>query len=148
MSFPLTTKIRATLVGALLFTLAGCATKPVEVPVDDSAPGVRESLQQAMARADDAKARMETAAVPATLAGKSLTVIWEGDASEILKRIAMSQNLKFKQTGPMPRLPLPVFIKLRGATLSEALQVIGEQCGARADVVLTDSTIELRAKLY
>lgn len=132
---------------ALLAALAGCASKPAPVVVDDT-PGVRLAIQEALVRADGKKAEMHSAAVPAALHANSLTVVWEGEAAEILKRIAVSQKLKFKETGPSPRLQLPVFIKLRNATLAEALAAIGEQCGARADVVLTDSTLELRAKLY
>lgn len=91
---------------------------------------------------------MQDAAVPASLNGNTMTVIWEGDAAEILKRIAIAQKLEFRLTGPQPRLPLPVFLKLRQATLTDALSQIGEQCGGRAEVVLTDSAIELRSKLY
>lgn len=134
-----------TLVAAGL--LGACASpKPVEAP--DDTPGVRMSIQQAAIRADAKKAEMADAATPAALTGNTMTVIWEGDASEILKRIAAAQKLAFKHTGPQPRLALPVFVKLRGVTLAQALAAIGEQCGGRADVVLNDSSIELRSKLY
>lgn len=127
--------------------LAGCASpQPVEEP--DNTPGVRMSILQAAERADAKKAQMADAATPASLSGNTMTVIWEGDASEILKRIAAAQKLTFKHTGPQPRLSLPVFIKLRNVTLSQALTAVGEQCGGRADVVLNESSIELRSKLY
>lgn len=127
--------------------LGACASpKPVEAP--DDTPGVRAEILQAAERADAKKAAMADAATPASLSGNTMTVIWEGDASEILKRIAAAQKLNFKHTGPQPHLALPVFIKLRGVTLSQALAAIGEQCGGRADVVLNDSSIELRSKLY
>lgn len=134
----------ATVVAALLTACA--SSKPVEAP--DDTPGVRMSIQQAAVRADAKKAEMADSTTPASLAGNTMTVIWEGDASEILKRIAAAQGLTFKHTGPQPRLALPVFIKLRGATLAQALTQIAEQCGARADVVLNDTSIELRSKLY
>lgn len=138
----------AGLVGLVLAgTLAGCAT-PKAIPQDDDAPGVRAALQDAFVRADEKKAQMQAAAVPASLQANALTVVWEGDAGEILKRIAASQKLQYKESGPSPRLPLPVFIKLRNATLADALTAVGDQCGARADVILTDSTLELRSKLY
>lgn len=127
--------------------LAGCASpQPVEEP--DNTPGVRMSILQAAERADAKKAQMADATTPASLSGNTMTVIWEGDASEILKRIAAAQKMTFKHTGPQPRLALPVFIKLRNVTLAEALAAVGEQCGARADVVLNESSIELRSKLY
>lgn len=130
---------------ALAVASAGCTTPPAAV---DDTPGVRTAIRQALVRADGKKAEMQAAAVPASLRSNSLTVIWEGEAAEILKRIAASQQLQFKQSGPMPRLPLPVFIKLNNASLAEALALIGEQCGARADVVLNERSIELRSKLY
>lgn len=127
--------------------LVGCASpQPVEEP--DNTPGVRMSILQAADRADAKKAQMADAATPASLSGNTMTVIWEGDASEILKRIAAAQKLTFKHTGPQPHLALPVFIKLRNVTLDQALTAVGEQCGGRADVVLNDSSIELRSKLY
>ncbi len=139
-------KISVLVMAATLALVTACAAPPAEVP--DNAPGVRLSIKQAIARADEYKTAMKDAAVPASLSGNTMTVIWEGDAAEILKRIAAAQKLEFKVTGPIPRLQLPVFVKLRQASLAEALAAIGEQCGGRADVVLTESTIELRSKLY
>lgn len=140
-------KIRSAVALAAVGLLGGCASpQPVQQP--DDSPGVRFSIVQAAVRADAKKAEMADATTPASLSGNTMTVIWEGDASEILKRIATAQKLTFKHTGPQPRLALPVFVKLRNATLSQALAAIGEQCGGRADVVLHDSSIELRSKLY
>lgn len=136
--------------GGLLLSLllCACASTPPKAEDPDDTPGVSLSIQEAFKRADEQRESMKDAAVPANLSGNTMTVIWEGDAAEILKRIAVAQKLEFRVGGPQPRLPLPVFIKLRNATLAEALTTIGEQCGGRADVVLTDSTIELRTKLY
>lgn len=145
-SAPSSTISVLTMVASIVF-VTGCAAPP-PVVVADNTPGVRLSIKQAIARADVQKAAMSDAAVPASLAGNTMTVIWEGDAAEILQRIAAAQRLEFKSTGPIPRLQLPVFVKLRQASLAEALAAIGEQCGGRADVVLTESTIELRSKLY
>ncbi|MFJ1470274.1 DotD/TraH family lipoprotein [Massilia orientalis] len=140
-------KSRAAIAVILAAVLVGCASpQPVEEP--DNTPGVRTSILQAAERAEAKKAQMADAATPASLSGNTMTVIWEGDASEILKRIAAAQKLTFKHTGPQPHLALPVFIKLRNVTLAQALTAVGEQCGGRADVVLNDSSIELRSKLY
>ncbi|CAN7751649.1 DotD/TraH family lipoprotein [Duganella sp. LjRoot269] len=148
MPSPNALRIRVMFAVAIGAVLVGCAAEhPMEKPVDDS-PGVRLSIQAAIKRADESKEAMIDATVPASLAGDTMTVIWEGDAAEILKRIATAQKLTFKNTGPQPRLPLPVFIKLRNVTLAQALEAIGEQCGGRADVVLNESSIELRSKLY
>ena len=141
------TKFRSAIALVAVGLLGGCASSPPIQTPDDS-PGVRFSIVQAAVRADAKKAEMADATTPASLSGNTMTVIWEGDASEILKRIATAQKLTFKHTGPQPRLALPVFVKLREATLAQALAAIGEQCGGRADVVLHDSSIELRSKLY
>lgn len=135
-------------IALVVAALLGACASPKPVDVVDDAPGVRMSIMQAAVRADAKKAAMADATTPASLSGNTMTVIWEGDASEILKRIADAQKLSFKHTGPQPRLGLPVFIKLRGVTLAQALTAVGEQCGGRADVVLNDSSIELRSKLY
>ena len=148
MQSPNALRFRVMFAVAIGAVLVGCAAqRPMEKPVDDS-PGVRMSIESAIKRADESKEAMIDSAVPASLSGNTMTVIWEGDAAEILKRISLAQKLAFKLTGPQPRLPLPVFIKLRNVTLAQALEAIGEQCGGRADVVLNESSIELRSKLY
>jgi hypothetical protein len=139
---------RVMFAAAILVALTGCSTELPTIPPADDTPGVHFSIQAAIKRADESKESMVEATIPASLVGDTMTVIWEGDAAEILKRIAVAQKLSFKPTGPQPRLPLPVFVKLRGVTLTQALEAIGEQCGGRADVILNESSIELRAKLY
>lgn len=141
------TKTRSAIALVIVGMLTACASPPPLATQDDT-PGVRVSILQAAVRADAKKAEMADAVTPASLAGNRMSVIWEGDAAEILSRIAAAQKLNFKHTGPQPRLALPVFIKLRDVTLTDALTAIGEQCGGRADVVLHDSSIELRSKLY
>lgn len=141
------TKTRSTIALVVVGLLSACAS-PLPVVAPDDTPGVRLSIVQAAVRADAKKAEMADAATPASLSGNTMSVIWEGDAAEILTRIAAAQKLTFKHTGPQPRLALPVFIKLRDVTLPQALAAIGEQCGGRADVILNDSSIELRSKLY
>lgn len=141
------TKTRSAIALVVVGMLGACASPPPPAKPDDT-PGVRVSIVQAAVRADAKKAEMADAATPASLAGNTMSVIWEGDAAEILARIAAAQKLNFKHTGPQPRLALPVFIKLRDVTLTDALAAIGEQCGGRADVILNDSSIELRSKLY
>jgi hypothetical protein len=137
--------VLATAIG-LIAMLSGCAHPP-EVK-DDYAPGVRLSLKEAMDSVDKQKQATAAAQETANLGSPRMTVVWEGEGAEILSRIAVAQKLKFKITGPQPRLQLPVFVKLKDVTLVEAIQAIGEQFGQRADAVLTDDTIELRMRLY
>ena len=142
------TKTRSAIALVIVGLLSACASPPPAVVAPDDTPGVRFSIMQAAVRADAKKAEMADAGTPASLSGNTMSVIWEGDAAEILTRIAAAQKLTFKHTGPQPRLAMPVFIKLRDVTLTQALAAIGEQCGGRADVILNDSSIELRSKLY
>lgn len=127
--------------------LAACAA-PAPAPVADEAPGVRLSIDTALARAQAHKDRAANARVPARLDEGLITVIWEGEGAEILKRIAAAHKLHFKISGPQPRLQLPVFVKLRDVSLVTALEAIADQFGGRADVVLTDDAIELKMRLY
>lgn len=139
------TSFQIVLIGAL----AACATPAEQVKIEDDGPGVRISLQEALRRADEQKMRTEAAQSSANLSASVMSSVnWKGEGADILSRIAAAQQMKFKITGPQPRLALPVFIELRNVTLKEALQVIAEQFGQRADVVLFDDIIELRMKLY
>lgn len=126
--------------------VGGCVTPPV-IDVEENTPGVRSAIDKAVERVDKHKAATKEAAEPAVLGGR-ITVIWEGEAAEILSRIAAAQKLDFKITGPQPRLHLPVFIKLNNVTLPEALTAIGDQFGQRANIELFDDRIELRMRMY
>lgn len=110
--------------------------------------GVQSLLDAAIRSAEEQKATTNAAQMSANLQAQKMNVTWEGEAAEILKRIADAQHLKFKVTGPQPRLHLPVFIRLRAVTLKEALEAIADQCGGRADIELSDDTVELRMRLY
>jgi hypothetical protein len=139
--------MRLTLIILAIF-VAGCAQQPKAPDNTDLLPGVRLSLREAIASVDKQKENTRAAQETADLGASKLTVVWEGEGAEILTRIAAAQKMRFKITGPQPRLQLPVFVKLKDVSLSEAVQAIGEQFGQRADVVLTDDTIELRMRLY
>lgn len=129
------------------FLIAGCAQTPLVTPPNDYA-GVQVSLHAAMNRVDKQRESTRSAQESANLDQSIMTVIWEGEGAEILSRIATAKKLKFKITGPQPRLQLPVFVHLKNVTLKEAVQAIGEQFGGRADAVLSDEGIELQMHLY
>lgn len=139
---------RLAIVTVLAALLGACASPAPVVVNDDDTPGVRVAIRKAAERADVKKSEMKDAEVPASLTGAALHVRWDGEAAEILQRIALAQGLKFRITGSVPRLQIPVHIDLRNVTLEQALEAIGDQCGRRADVFLTDSTIELHTKLH
>lgn len=127
--------------------LASCATKPV-IQAEQEEPGVRVEINDLLRRAEIRKQESKELRIPSDLSDAKISVIWEGEAAEILSRIAAARKLEFKITGPKPRLQLPVFVKIKNATLEEALTVIGDQFGERADIRLFDTYIELKMKSY
>jgi len=133
---------------ALIALAAGCAQQKPAAEANDFVPGVRLSLKEAITSVDRQKEITRSAQESANLGASKMTVVWEGEGAEILSRIAVAQKMKFKITGPQPRLQLPVFIKLKDVTLQEAVRAIGEQFGQRADAILTDDAIELQMRLY
>ena len=144
LALPRAISLTACFMGALV---CGCATKPVP-PAADESPGVHMALVSAMQRADAQKTEVASAQNTADFSQRTMTVIWEGEGAEILRRIAAAQHINFKITGPQPRLQLPVFVHLKNVGLKEAIEAIAEQFGDRANVYLGDDVIELRMRLY
>lgn len=133
---------------AMAAALSGCATPKIEASSTDLGPGVHAMNQAAFREARLKTAEMVASQTPTNLAGARFNVIWTGEAAEILSRIAAARNLKFRVTGPQPRLQIPVFLNLINVTLDEALREIGSQCGQRAEVAELDDAIELQMRLY
>lgn len=143
------TMTKIALLAVFGFLLTACTTPPEPIKIDEDLPGVKVSLEEAMRRADEMKARVADAGVAADMSAPMIASLnWAGEASEILSRLAVARGLKFKITGPQPRLALPVFIKLRNVSFQDALVAIADQLGQRADVVLHDDMLELRMRLY
>jgi len=134
------------LVAALL--LAGCATKtpPKPVPVTDSAAEtVRSHLDRALSKPEmPAYTKSADAKAPAPELTGALTVTWQGDSAVLLSRIAGARGLKFKVTGPTPRIPMFIYVDVKGASWEDFLTDVGAQFGQRADLVLADDTLEIR----
>lgn len=70
------------------------------------------------------------------------TVVWYGDAIELLTKMAHDQNMNFNYSGV--RLPLPISMKSVNVTLNDALKTIESQINYRSDIVLEQNTIHLK----
>lgn len=70
------------------------------------------------------------------------SIIWYGDAIELLTKMAHDQKIKFKFTGV--RLPLPVAIKSIDASYDDTLSLIKSQIGYRAELTQSDGSMFLK----
>lgn len=70
------------------------------------------------------------------------SIVWYGDAIELLTKMAHDQKIKFKFTGV--RLPLPLAIKSIDASYDDILSLIKSQIGYRAELTQSDGSMFLR----
>lgn len=135
----------STLVAAMALTALGACTTPPPKPVvaDESKAAIEASLK----RVDELPAHTASAdakAPPAVTTGGSLSINYAGDARELLKQISASRGLQFRVRGAQPHLPLFVIVDVKNVSFDEFLGDVGSQFGQRADLALTDSSIEVR----
>ncbi len=79
---------------------------------------------------------------PSSEIGENLySVVWYGDAIELLNKMAHDQKMKFKFSGV--RLPLPVAIKSIDANYDDTLSLIKAQIGYRAELTQSGNTMFL-----
>ena len=135
------------LAGALyvMGLIAGCAAQKVEPvkTVDPAEVSLQKSLDRVANMPQFTSGADEKPPAP-TLKGQGITVSFQGSADQLLSKIAAARGLAFKVQGPQPFLPLPVHVDLADVTFSEFLADVGHQFGQRADLVLTDKTLEIR----
>lgn len=133
---------------ALACGLAGCMTQPA--PVDATGRMLDSQLNDSARRIDAvlgdiARAGGISAVAPKAgvvlVEGDFLTVRWQGDAPEVLRKIAEAKGLKFAAMGRP--IPAPVSIDATNTNFVQVLENIGTQLGGRADVVLKADALEL-----
>ncbi|MDL5034349.1 DotD/TraH family lipoprotein [Pelomonas sp. APW6] len=125
--------------------IAGCAAQKIE-PVKAADPAelaLQKSLDRVANLPQFTSGADEKLPTP-KLKGQGITVSFQGSADQLLSKIAAARGLAFKVQGPQPFLPLPVHVDLADVTFSEFLADVGHQFGQRADLVLTDKTLEIR----
>lgn len=134
--------IRLIAVAVAAASIGGCATAPAPQP--DKA--IAQQLEKSIERVAEEPAFTATAdgKAPAVPAGPTVSIVFHGDAGNLLKRIAAARGLGFKAVGPMPRREIFVSVDLKDASFTDFLGEVGGQLGQLADVALTDAGIELR----
>lgn len=126
--------------------IAGCASPPpAPQPVVNRPDPAALALDAAARRPMPEHTRSEAAApVQAVLNGPVITIdSYRGDAAALLERLAKANGKGFAVLGTQPRLPLFVHVDVRAQPLKAVLSDISLQFGGRADVVLTDTDIQI-----
>jgi hypothetical protein len=124
--------------------LTGCSSTPLAKSPSD--PVVDRLLNDAWADASKLPSYSsgpEDKVPNAILDGPSVTVVWQGNADDLLRRVAYARKLKFGVYGPYPRQSLPVFVNMSAVPFVDFMNDVGHQLGQRADLVLTDTKIEI-----
>ncbi len=73
--------------------------------------------------------------------GDLVTVQWQGDAPEVLRKLAEAKGMKFAVMGRP--VPAPIAIDTTNTNFVQVLENIGTQLGGRADVVLKTDALEI-----
>lgn len=124
--------------------LAGCATPPPPQPgVDEVRIALEESIQKVQAQPEFTASADRPAPTPATQ-GPTVSVVYHGEATNLLSRIAASRGMGFKVVGPHPRRDIFVSVDMRNVPFEEFLRDVGHQFGQLATLALTDAGIEVR----
>lgn len=130
-----------------ILALAGCVTAPAPAPALQSDIESAQLLSSALNRVEKAPSRTSSAdakATPAKMDGSDLSISFAGDAKDLLRQVASARGKKFKVLGAEPHLPLFVIVDLKNTSLEDFLTDVGAQLGQRADLAITDGTIEVR----
>lgn len=129
--------------------VAGCASQP-PVAVDQTGRMLDTQLNESAQKIDRllgdiSRAGGLSSVAPKTgtvvLKGDLVTVQWQGDAPEVLRKLADAKGLKFSVLGRA--VPVPISIDATNQSFIDVLQNIGTQLGGRADVVLKTDALEI-----
>jgi hypothetical protein len=125
--------------------LTACTTPPQTPPAQDAQSA--QLLSTAIKRAEGAsKGTASADAKPraAQMAGGQVSISFAGEAKDLLRQMSATRAVTFRVRGPEPHLPLFVIVDVQNVSLEEFLADVGAQFGQRADLVLTDTSIEVR----
>ncbi len=78
------------------------------------------------------------------MGGQSVSISFAGEAKDLLRKFSAARSLSFKVRGPQPYLPLFVIVEAKNVSVDEFLTDVGAQFGQRADLAITNETIEVR----
>jgi len=132
--------------------LAACAgpVKPPEAQPDPAAVRLRsllasaDALSPSSASANAAEASAKPGVKEKGMSTARLSLTFAGSAPELLRPLAAARGLTLRVLGPQPHLPLFVVVDQKDATFEDVLKDVAAQFGQRAQLALTDRTIEIR----
>ncbi|SPA23657.1 TraH conjugal transfer protein (modular protein) [Cupriavidus taiwanensis] len=128
--------------------LAACAAP--SAPIDETARMLDSKLAASAQKIDSmlvdiarAGALTSPAKKPSKVEinGDLVTVIWHGDAPDVIKKMAEAKGLTFDIKGR--RVPSPVAIEAVNTPFVAVLENIGVQLGGRGDVILRQQSLEV-----
>ncbi|MRU28330.1 DotD/TraH family lipoprotein [Xylella fastidiosa] len=121
----------------LAFT--GCATQPkaenAQVQIDRQILDASQKIQSAQAELYQAGAlNQATTKLPLSIVDDQhrVTLSWQGDALQLLNKLAHDRGLTFSFIGL--RMPLPVNIDVKDVSYDDVIQLIRTQIGYRANI--------------
>ncbi|WP_321959538.1 DotD/TraH family lipoprotein [Burkholderia cenocepacia] len=141
---------RYPLAGLLIgLALTGCATPPktdnAQVEIDRQILDASQKIQSAQADLYQAGAlNQATTKLPVLIVDDQhrVTLSWQGDALQLLNKLAHDRGLAFSFMGV--RMPLPVNIDVKDASYDAVMQMVRAQIGYRADVTQYPSKLVLQ----
>ncbi len=128
--------------------LSGCSSlhsqpspAPSDPPVDPAASRIDAVIAQGAA---ERKVDVDMSRPRATYDWNATTVDFFGDASVFLKEVAAGVGMRAVISGPQPTIPIFIRIQAVNEPLEQVLRRVAEQLGGRADIVLRNTSIEMR----
>ncbi|EIK1335947.1 DotD/TraH family lipoprotein [Salmonella enterica] len=134
-----------------LFLISGCSMPRVEHETTNSSK-INKSISDAIAAIQ--KTQIELYQYSATSQNKNgisggiyadgvkIDANWNGDAAELLKKMAEQRNYSFRVIGT--KLPLPVTVKVEKFSYKQVLELIQVQIGYAASIMVNNSRREMQ----
>lgn len=128
--------------------LAGCAAPQAPAPVaislvDQQIVAAAQRIQRAQSDLYVSGA-LDSDTKPGQLepsSGDAVTLSWQGDAVQLLAKLARDNGSTFSYVGT--RLPLPISVNVENAPLSAVFAMVQSQIGYRARLVTNPGAITL-----
>jgi len=137
----------AVLLASLVLT--GCATQQkvdnAQSEIDRQILEASQKIQAAQADLYQAGAlNQPTKKLPISIVDNQqrVTVSWQGDALQLLNKLAHDRGLTFSFMGV--RMPLPINIDVKDASYDSVIQMLRAQIGYRADINQTADKLVLQ----
>lgn len=136
---------------AASLAIAGCAHQPANEDEVDVQKSIDEQIMDAAKKIQAAQSDLYqagaigqvTAKPPVVLSqGDLITLSWQGDAVQLLQKLARDRGLVFATMGV--KLPLPVNIDVQDTSYEDLMRLISSQVGYRATIGEYNGQLMLR----